>query len=64
MGREDVRLLCYFREVREIKKSGVGRLDVCTIGYADSDAGGNWTPVSARPVDHEIITGASGVGDG
>lgn len=39
-------------------------LDVCTVGLVDSDAGESSRHVSARAVDHEIMSGASGVGDG
>jgi hypothetical protein len=42
----------------------MGWLDVCAIGHGHSDAGDNQTHESARTAaDHEIIAGASGVGD-
>jgi hypothetical protein len=60
---EDVCLSCCFGEVREIEKSGLGRLDVCTIEHADSGTGGSRTHVSAQAVDYEVFAGVSGVDD-
>jgi hypothetical protein len=56
-------LSCYFCEVWKIGKSGVDRLDVCTIENADSGAGRSRMHVSAQAIDYEVFAGVSGIGD-